>query len=128
MVPDNNCQKIKLLKIMEMLQQDSDEQHPLSTSQICKRLAAMSISCDRRTLAKDIATLNKQGYEIMFGVSGHEKAYYVEDRSFSVPEIKILISRAFCLATILFPTSLTPFLCGSPTRRSSTSSQRTKSI
>lgn len=91
MVPDNNCQKIKLLKIMEMLQQDSDEQHPLSTSQICKRLAAMNISCDRRTLAKDMATLNKQGYEIMFGVSGHEKAYYVEDRSFSVPEIKILI-------------------------------------
>lgn len=33
MVPDNNCQKIKLLKIMEMLQQDSDEQHSLSTKQ-----------------------------------------------------------------------------------------------
>lgn len=90
-MPDNNCQKIKLLKIIEMLRQDSDEQHPLSTGAICKRLEAMHISCDRRTLAKDMDTLNKQGYEVMSTVEGHSKAYYVTDRSFSVPELKILL-------------------------------------
>jgi predicted DNA-binding transcriptional regulator YafY len=31
------------------------------------------------------------GYEIMSQMDGHEKAYYVADRSFSVPELKILI-------------------------------------
>ena len=35
--------------------------------------------------------LNNYGYEIMTKMVGHEKAYYIDDRSFSVPEIKILM-------------------------------------
>lgn len=86
-----NCQKIKLLKLMELLQQETDELHPLSTNEICSRLIAMGISCERRTLAKDISLLNEQGFEVMCCRVGKEKGYYIEDRSFSVPEIKILI-------------------------------------
>lgn len=86
-----NCQKIKLLKLMELLQQETDEFHPLSTNEICNRLSAMGISCERRTLAKDIVLLNEQGFEVMCCRVGKEKGYYIEDRSFSVPEIKILI-------------------------------------
>lgn len=86
-----NHQKIKLLKLMELLRQETDEHHPLSTSEICTRLGMMGISCDRRTLAKDIALLNEQGFEVMWCRSGKEKAYYIEDRSFSIPELKILI-------------------------------------
>lgn len=86
-----NCQKIKLLKLMELLRQETDELHPLSTNEICNRLNTMGISCERRTLAKDISLLNEQGFEVMWCRVGKEKAYYVEDRSFSVPELKILI-------------------------------------
>ena len=32
---------------------------------LCAKLGAMGITCDRRTLAKDIAMLNDQGYVIM---------------------------------------------------------------
>jgi len=42
-------------------------------------------------LGRDIACLNSQGFEVMTVRMGHAKAYYVEDRSFSVPELKILI-------------------------------------
>lgn len=90
-MPKANYQKIKLLKLLELLRQETDEEHPLRTSEICKRLNALSITCDRRTLGKDIALLNKQGYEVMSKMLVHEKAYYVEDRGFSVPELKILI-------------------------------------
>ncbi len=86
-----NRQKIKLLKLMKLLQQETDELHPLSTNEICSRLSAMGISCERRTLAKDISLLNEQGFEVMCCRVGKEKGYYIEDRSFSVPEIKILI-------------------------------------
>ena len=86
-----NHQKIKLLKLMELLKQETDELHPFSTSEICSRLGAMGISCERRTLAKDIALLNEQGFEVMWCKVGKEKGYYIEDRSFSVPELKILI-------------------------------------
>lgn len=86
-----NFRKVKLLKLLEMLQQNSDEQHPMSTSSIIARLEQMGIPCDRRTLAQDIATLSDLDYEIMTSTVGHEKAYYVEDRNFSIPELKILI-------------------------------------
>lgn len=86
-----NWQKYKLLKLLELLRQETDEQHPLSTSQICNKLGEMGISCERRTLTKDIAVLNELGYEVMWNWIGKEKGYYIEDRSFSVPELKILI-------------------------------------
>lgn len=86
-----NCQKIKLLKLYELLRQETDEQHPMTTMTIIDRLGKIGISCERRTLAKDMAILNEQGYEVMFRWVGKEKGYYIEDRSFSVPELKILI-------------------------------------
>jgi len=86
-----NRQKIKLLKLHEYLRQETDEEHPLTTNQLCSILTDMDISCDRRTLAKDIALLNEEGIEVMSTWVGKEKAYYIEDRSFSVPELKILI-------------------------------------
>lgn len=87
----NNCQKIKLLKLYELLQQQTDESHPLKTIEIIKKLNDFGITCDRRTLTRDISLLNEFGYEIMSCMIGHEKGYYVEDRSFSTPELRILI-------------------------------------
>lgn len=87
----DNYRKIKLLKLLDLLQLDTDEQHPMTTQQICARLDAMGIVCDRRTLSRDIALLNDHGYEIMDTMLGHEKGYFVEDRGFSIPELKILI-------------------------------------
>ena len=87
----DNCQKIKLLKLYELLRQETDEQHPLTTMQIIERLGQMGISCERRTVPRDMALLNEQGYEVMSCSIGKERGYYVVDRSFSVPELKILI-------------------------------------
>ena len=87
----DNKQKIKLLCLMEILRQETDEAHPLLTSQICKRLGDYGISCERRTVGMDIKVLNNFGFEVMMKMVGHEKGYYIADRSFSVPEIKILM-------------------------------------
>ena len=61
----DNSQKIKLLKLYEVLQQETDEHNPLTTNIIIKRLDEAGISRERRTLAKNIALLNEQGYEVM---------------------------------------------------------------
>lgn len=88
---EENYQKIKLLKIMEILRQETDEEHPMTKVELAARLVAMNVSCSPRSLIRDIKLLNEQGYEIMERLIGHEKAYFVCDRSFSVPELKILI-------------------------------------
>ncbi len=86
-----NCQKIKLLKLLELLRQETDEQHPMTTNEICRRLNEMNISCDRRTLATDVQTLNEQGYEVQSCQVSKAKGYYINDRSFNIPELKVLI-------------------------------------
>lgn len=44
---DTKVQKIKLLKIWEILSWKSDEQHPLSTQDIISELKQLGIKCDR---------------------------------------------------------------------------------
>ena len=82
MVQDN-YRKIKLLKLLELLRADSDEQNPMTTSQLCGRLEEIGILCDRRTLSKDIALLNEHGYEIMDTAVG---------RSVRIPSLSLLTS------------------------------------
>lgn len=88
---EQNIKKIKLLKLMELLREETDEQNPMVAKDVCKRLEDKGVIVDRRVLTRDISVLNEFGYEIMSTMVGHEKAYYVIDRSFSVPELKILI-------------------------------------
>ncbi|MCC8044894.1 MAG: WYL domain-containing protein [Clostridiales bacterium] len=90
-MPKQNWQKIKLLKLVDLLRQETDEQHPLTTTQICERMNDMGIPCDRRILSKDIELLNENGIEVLWTWVGKCKGYYTEDRTFSVPELKILI-------------------------------------
>ncbi len=86
-----NYRKVKLLKLLELLRKRTDEQHPMTTSEICAAMDELGIPCDRRIIKQDVDNLNDLGYEVMVTMVGHEKAYYVEDRSFSLPELKILI-------------------------------------
>ena len=87
----DNYRKVKLLKLLELLRQHTDEQNPMTTAAICDAMVDMGIPCDRRIVTQDVANLNALGYEIMSIMLGHEKAYYVADRNFSIPELKILI-------------------------------------
>ena len=86
-----NWQKVKLVKLAELLQQESDEQHPLTTGQICEYMEKYDIPCERRVVSRDVATLNELGFEILETKVGKKKGYYVENRGFSTPELKILI-------------------------------------
>lgn len=55
-------QRLKLLKLWEILQQETDKDHTLSTSELLLRLKNIGIVCDRRTLYADIKALNENGY------------------------------------------------------------------
>lgn len=87
----DNPQKVKLLFLLEILRQESDEQTPIKTNELCQKLFDRGIPCDRRTLSTDIQILNSFGFEVMRTKIGKSFAYYIDDRSFSVPELKILI-------------------------------------
>lgn len=86
-----NPQKIKLLKLYEILRQHTDEDRPLSTNQLCAMLETEGITCDRRTLAEDIDILNANGFEVLRRRTRYAMLFYIVDRRFDLAEVKILI-------------------------------------
>lgn len=58
-MPEENHQKIKLLKIMEILRQETDEEHLMTKAELSSRLVAMNISCNTRSLSRDVKLLNE---------------------------------------------------------------------
>ena len=85
-----SSRKIKLLKIWEILRQETDENHKMGTVELIAKLKKEGIEVDRKILYKDIELLNMNGYEILCDRS-RSNEYYVIDRSFDIPEIRILM-------------------------------------
>ncbi len=83
-------QKLKLLKLLELLSTNTDEEHPMSTNQIIWKLEELGIKVERKTLYEDIKLLQENGYEIMCTRDRANK-YFVEDRSFDVAELRVLL-------------------------------------
>lgn len=89
-MPVEKGQRLKLLKIWEILRQETDKDHTLTTSDLLERLEAIGIKCDRRTLYADIKALNDNGYKVNC-IRRMANEYYVEKREFSLAEIHILM-------------------------------------
>ncbi len=87
---DESCNKIRLLRLWEILKKETDEDHPMGTTTLINRLNGEGMKCNRATLYGDIALLNKFGYEILCN-RAISNEYYVVNRDFDIPEIQILI-------------------------------------
>ena len=85
-----NATRIKLLKIWEILCQETDEEHPMESTVLIEKLAEIGVPCERKTLYRDIQTLCEYGYEVICE-RGKKNQYYVLDRSFDLPELHILL-------------------------------------
>jgi len=85
-----NVKRVRLLRIWEILKQESDDNHPIPTTVLLAKLKEGGIECDRRTLYNDIKALNEFGYEVMCNRAATNE-YYVVDREFDIPEIRILM-------------------------------------
>ena len=82
--------KLRPMKIWEILRRETDEDHPMGTETLRERLKESGYPCTRKTLYGDIALLNDNGYEVM-RTRKISNEYYVADRSFDIPELRILI-------------------------------------
>ena len=86
-----NMQKIKLIKLYELLRKETDEDHHISRVELCRRLNEMGISSNVRTLSEDIKVLTANGFEVMSFLKDKEKFFYIPEHELTIPEIKILI-------------------------------------
>ncbi len=89
-MPRSYDQKLKVLYILDYLQKNSHEDHPVRAGELIDMLASNEIRCDRKTIYSDIAALQQFGADII-SVPGKNGGYYIASRNFQLPELKLLI-------------------------------------
>ena len=83
--------KPRILYLLRILEQYTDEEHPLTTKQLIDKLQdEYGISAHRTTLTKDIAALQEFGVDIVT-VHSTQSKYFIGSRKFELPELKLLI-------------------------------------
>ena len=77
-------QKLKLLYLIKMLQENTDENHPMSTPDIIKYLENQGIHAERKSIYSDMESLADFGYDVVQVQSRLGGGYYLGSREFEL--------------------------------------------
>ena len=83
-------QKLKLLYLLKIFLEYSDEEHPLTVADIIEHLSGYDIAAERKSIYSDIELLREYGVDIET-VKSKSFGYYVASREFELPELKLLV-------------------------------------
>ncbi|MDR1774353.1 MAG: WYL domain-containing protein [Clostridioides sp.] len=84
-------QKLKLLYLMEIFLDKTDEEHSLTMPEILSFLESYGIHAERKSIYSDIEALRVYGIDII-GVKKNRNYYYhVGNRNFELAELKLLV-------------------------------------
>ena len=83
-------QKIKLLYLMKILLENTDDEHGMTLAEISDALGEYGIDAERKTLYNDIDVLCLFGLDIDKR-KGKSVTYHVISREFELPELKLLV-------------------------------------
>ncbi|MBQ6867606.1 MAG: WYL domain-containing protein [Clostridia bacterium] len=83
-------QKLKLLYIMKLLTERTDEEHSVTVPEMIEYLAEQGITAERKSVYDDIETLRLYGIDIEMH-KGRHTGYYIANRLFELPELKLLV-------------------------------------
>ncbi len=89
-MPKSANQKMRLLYLMQYLNENTDEAHPATVAEMITHLANLGISAERKTIYDDMESLRVFGMDIL-QVKSKSTGYYVGERAFQLPELKLLV-------------------------------------
>lgn len=83
-------QKKKLLALQQILLTLTDEEHSLTTRELIDELARWGIQAERKSLYDDLEVLRSFGLDVQCR-KGHTPGWFVGERQFELPELKLLV-------------------------------------
>jgi len=83
-------QKLKILYLMKILLEETDEKHCLGVQELITELERYGITSERKSIYSDLETLSGYGLDIQKVKDKHTK-YYVASRDFELAELKLLV-------------------------------------
>lgn len=84
-------QKLKLIYLMKILLERTDETHGITMPEIIEALAAYDISAERKSLYSDIENLRLYGLDIIGTQEDRTYFYHIGSRQFELAELKLLV-------------------------------------
>ena len=84
-------QKLKLMYLMKILLEKTDEDHALTMPDILRELEAYGISAERKSIYSDMECLRTYGMDIIGEKRDQKFSYYVASRQFELAELKLLV-------------------------------------
>lgn len=83
-------QNQKLLRLMQIFLQETDEDHGITMAEILTLLEGFGIHAERKSIYENIETLNQCGMDILAEKQGHQSIYYLASREFETAELRLL--------------------------------------
>ena len=84
-------QKLKMLYLMKIFMEETDDTHALTMPELIAKLNAYGVNADRKTLYMDMEELRIFGLDIISEQQGRKWYDYVGARDFELPELKLLV-------------------------------------
>ena len=83
-------QKLKLLYLTKILMEKTDEEHPITLSEIIEELSRYGVSAERKSIYDDLECLRVFGIDICTKKT-RTTGYFIGSRDFELPELKLLV-------------------------------------
>lgn len=88
-------QKLKILYIMKMLLEKTDEDNTMTINEMIVELGSYGITAERKSIYDDIESLRNYGIDIATRKT-KTTDYFVASRAFELPELKLLVDAVQC--------------------------------
>lgn len=83
--------KAKILYLMQILLERTDDSHSITMSEILAALESYGITAERKSIYSDIEVLEQFGLDIIKSQEGGTYTYHVGSRQFELAELKLLV-------------------------------------
>lgn len=90
-MPKSSNQKMKLFYLAQILLKHTDENHPMTVSQMISNLNSYGISAERKSIYDDLNLLRDYGGMDIISVKQKNVGYFVASRDFELAELKLLV-------------------------------------
>lgn len=84
-------QKLKIMYLMKILLEETDETHAITLNEIAKKLESYNVTAERKSLYSDIENLRTYGLDIIGSQYDRTYHYQVASREFELVELKLLV-------------------------------------
>lgn len=85
--------KLALLRILQILEDETDKGHPYTQAQIIKRLSEKyDITVERKAVGRNLSLLKEAG----FGIENTKAGSFFDDRTFEQSELRLLVDSILC--------------------------------